>query len=160
MSHEAMIRGLKDNLEVLENLVDSIPESQLSLKRGRGVWSIYEHVNHLALVQLMLFRRLELFVKEEKPEIKPYIPDQKSESIRSQNKPIGDLVAIFTKGRARQIELIDSSEPDLWSKSASHPEYTLYTFEILVRHILLHDGFHMYRIEELWLAKDAYLTEM
>jgi len=160
MTHEALIRGLKANLEVLENLVDSIPESQLSVKRGRDVWSIYEHVNHLAVVQLMLFERLELFVKEQRPEIKPYIPDQKSESIHSQNKTIGDLLAIFAKWRTRQIELIETGESELWSKSASHPEYVLYTFEILVRHILLHDGFHMYRIEESWLAKDAYLTEM
>ena len=108
----------------------------------------------------MLFKRLELFVKEEKPEIKPYIPDQKSESSRSGNKPIRDLVAAFAKWRKRQLELIESCEPKMWSKTARHPEYTLYTFEILVRHILLHDGFHMYRIEELWLAKDAYLTDM
>lgn len=160
MTHEALIQGLRANPEVLENLIDCIPEPQLSVKRGRDVWSIYEHVNHLAQVQLMLFTRLELFVKEAKPEIKPYMPDQKSESIRSQNKTIGDLLAIFAKWRTSQIELIETCEPDLWSKSASHPEYTLYTFEILVRHILLHDGFHMYRIEELWLAKDAYLTEM
>ena len=160
MTHEALVRCLKVNLEVLENLVGSVPEPQLSVNRGVGIWSIYEHVNHLAHVQRMLFERLELFVKEKKPEIKPYIPDQKSESIRSQNKTIGELLAIFAKWRKRQIELIETCEPDLWSKSASHPEYTLYTFEILVRHILLHDGFHMYRIEELWLAKDAYLTEM
>jgi uncharacterized damage-inducible protein DinB len=160
MTHEALMWGLKANLEVLENLIDCIPESQLAVKRGVGIWSIYEHVNHLALVQHMLFGRLELFVKEDKPEIKPYIPDQKSESNRSKNKPIRDQVAFFSKWRTRQIELIETCEPDLWSKTASHPEYTLYTLEILVRHILLHDGFHMYRIEELWLAKDAYLTEM
>ena len=98
--------------------------------------------------------------KEEKPEIRPYVPDRRSESSRSSNKPIRDVVAVFVKWRERQLELIESCEPELWSKPANHPEYTLYTFEILVRHILLHDGFHMYRIEELWLAKDAYLTNM
>ena len=160
MSHEALIQGLKANIGVLENLLASIPESQLFVNRGEGVWSIYEHVNHLALVQPMVFKRLELFVKEEKPEIVPYVPDRKNEGSRSKKKPIKDLMAAFAEWRERQIELIESYKPELWSKIANHPEYTLYTFEILVRHILLHDGFHMYRIEELWLVKDAYLTDM
>jgi hypothetical protein len=155
-----LIRGLKANIEVLANMVAAITESRLLVNRGKGVWSIYEHVNHLALVQPILSERLELFVKEEKPEIEPYVPDQKSESSRSGNRPIKDLVSAFAKWRERQIELIESCKPGLWSKPAKHPEYTLYTFEILVRHILLHDGFHMYRIEELWLAKDPYLTDM
>ncbi len=160
MSHEALIQGLKANIEVLENMVASIPESQLFVNRGEGVWSIYEHIDHLALVQPMVFKRLELFVKEEKPEIVPYVPDQESESSRPKKKSIKDLTAVFSEWRKRQIELIESCEPELWSKIANHPEYTLYTFEILVRHILLHDGFHLYRIEELWLVKDAYLTDM
>jgi len=27
----------------------------------------------------------------------------------------------------------------------------------LERHILMHDHWHMYRMEELWLTRDAYL---
>jgi hypothetical protein len=38
--------------------------------------------------------------------------------------------------------------------------YAQYGFKILVRHILLQASFHLYRMEELWLARDEYLTEM
>ena len=33
-----------------------------------------------------------------------------------------------------------------------------YDFEILVRHIALHDGTHLYRMEELWLMTDQALA--
>ena len=34
-----------------------------------------------------------------------------------------------------------------------------YNFEIVLNHILFHDYWHMYRIEELWLTKDEYLSK-
>ena len=47
-----------------------------------------------------------------------------------------------------------------WQKTATHPEYAQYSFYILVRHILMHDHWHMYRMEELWLTRDEYLTQL
>ncbi|MDA1119365.1 MAG: hypothetical protein O2887_02525 [Bacteroidetes bacterium] len=52
-----------------------------------------------------------------------------------------------------------SFENDLWSKTAVHPEFNKYSHYILLRHAMMHDHFHMYRIEELWLTKDEYLKK-
>lgn len=43
------------------------------------------------------------------------------------------------------------------SRSARHPEYTLYTPYVMLRHMMMHDYLHMYRIEELWLTRPEYL---
>ena len=57
----------------------------------------------------------------------------------------------------RLLDLIREAPPDLWDKNATHPEYGIYTPEIMIRHIMIHDYLHMYRIEELWLTKPEYL---
>ena len=44
-----------------------------------------------------------------------------------------------------------------WTRKAKHKEYIEYTPYIMLRHILMHDHFHMYRIEELWLTTDEFL---
>jgi len=57
-------------------------------------------------------------------------------------------------------ELIASLPETVWEKRAVHLEFEFYTAGILVRHISMHDCWHMYRIEELWITKDEFLTEV
>jgi hypothetical protein len=158
--HEELIQGLKFGPKILGDFVTEIPEAKLHNKRGDGFWSLYEHVEHLAIVQLMLYKRLERFVKEERPEFVPYFPDKHEEKKEKKIKPIAEIMSTYTRWRDKQVMLIESGGGKLWEKTAIHPEYERYGFKILVRHILLHDSFHLYRMEELWLSKDEYLTEM
>lgn len=160
MSCEALIRGLKLGPKVLEDFVADIPESELHVKRGEGFWSLYEHAEHLGIVQLMLHKRLERFVKEQRPEFVPYFPDEKEQPKEKKVKPVAELLLFYSRWRQKQVELIEHGGEALWEKEAIHPEYKRYGFKILVRHILLHDYSHLYRMEELWLTRDEYLTEM
>jgi uncharacterized damage-inducible protein DinB len=157
-AHEELIEGLKIGPKILEDFVSGIPEAQLHRRRREGFWSLYEHAEHLAIVQLMLYKRLERFVKEERPEFVPYFPDEQEEKKEKKIKPIADILSSFARWRDKQVKLIESGDAALWEKTAIHPEYEQYGFKILVRHILLHDSFHLYRMEELWLSKDEYLS--
>jgi hypothetical protein len=159
-AHEELIEGLKLGPKILRDFVTEIPEAKLHNRRGDGFWSLYQHVEHLAIVQLMLYKRLERFVKEERPEFVPYFPDKEKEKKERKSKPIAEIVSSYTRWRDMQVKLIESGGGKLWEKTAIHPEYEQYGFKILVRHILLHDSFHLYRMEELLLSKDEYLTEM
>ena len=59
-ARQAIIEGLKLGPGILEDFVYGISPEQLQRKRGEGFWSLYEHVEHLALTQLMLYKGLEL----------------------------------------------------------------------------------------------------
>ncbi len=159
-ARRSLIEGLKLGPGILEDFVSGIPEGQLHRKRGKGFWSLYEHTEHLALTQLMLHKRLERFVKEEHPEFVPYFPDKEGEKKEKEIKAVADILSMYRRWRDKQVQLIEGGGAALWKKTATHPEYEQYSFKILVRHILLHDSFHLYRMEELWLARDEYLTEM
>lgn len=160
MKNQELIDALGLNAVILENFVRQIPEAKLHLKRGEGFWTVYEHVHHLALVQPVMYKRIRMFKNEERPVIKPYFPDKEDVQERSVKRPGEELIRTFTDWRTKQTDLVRSCGPEVWEKTGVHPEYDQYSLEIVLRHVLAHDGWHMYRMEELWLAKDEYLTKM
>jgi len=155
-----LIEGLKRSGSILAEFVKTIPAAKMNLRRGGGFWTIAEHVSHLAQVQTMLLDRLQRFMDEDRPEFVPYIPGDDEVDSRLTPMELDAALETFTRRRRQQIELLDGADRADWQKDASHPEYEQYSLYILVRHILMHDHWHMYRMEELWLTRDAYLTKL
>lgn len=154
MKNEMIVEALKLNAEVLSGFIKSIPEEAM-MKRRKDFWTIYEHLDHLASAQAMLCGRIENFIQEEKPVVKPYNPADKP--VIKKMRTITKLLEDFSKLRAKQVVLLEGCADDVWGKTAQHPQYSEYNFETMVRHILFHDGSHMYRMEELWLLKDEFI---
>ena len=155
-----ILEGLKRSHSILTEFVVSIPEDLLYRKRGDGFWSIAEHVNHLADVQPMLGDRIRRFLEEDRPEFIPFFPDEDESQPETVQIDVAAVLAEFDRGRKDQLELLHKATPADWEKTATHPEYEQYSLMILVRHIFMHDHWHMYRMEELWLTRDEYLTDL
>jgi hypothetical protein len=156
-----LLEGLRGTPRILGNFVKTIPGSKLDVRRGDGFWTIAEHVSHLAQVQPMLLARIERFINEEHPEFKPYLPEKGEEEPAT--PPRMSMTAAldhFAEYRGKQLLLLEKTEDATWKKTATHPEYESYSLYILARHVLMHDHWHMYRMEELWLTRDSYLTKI
>ncbi len=109
----------------------------------------------------MLYARLVRFRDEDHPDFEPYLPDpQAPPTPRPETADAAAALAAFTERREKMLSRIATYPLAIWQKSGSHREYTHYTAFGLLRHILLHDHWHMYRIEELWLTRDEFLTEL
>ena len=156
-----LIEGLKRSPAILSEFVKGIPDSKLDLRRGDGFWTIAEHVSHLAQVQPMLLERIKRFTTEERPEFIPYLPgEDENEPDTPDRMDMEAALGQFATVRNQQLVVLEDADEDVWLREGKHPEYDRYTPYILARHLLMHDHWHMYRIEELWLTKDAYLTTM
>jgi len=156
-----LLSGLKAAPKILREFIVAIPEEKRMLRRGEGFWTIAEHVSHLAEVQPMLLQRFRRFMEEEQPEFVPFIPGKAGEEAEARAcMDIAAALQQFAECRAQQLLLLEKSEGVCWQKTAVHPEYDQYSLAIFTRHVFMHDYWHMYRIEELWLAKDAYLTQL
>lgn len=156
-----ILTGLKQAPRILAAFAASIPAARLDFRRGKGFWTAAEHVSHLTEVQPMLLERLQRFMAEDHPEFIPYLPDSDQEE--PPLPPRMEMAAAleqFTQTREKQLALLESADERTWQKTATHPEYEHYSLYILARHILMHDFWHMYRMEELWLTRDAYLTTL
>jgi hypothetical protein len=158
---QSLLMALRQTPKILSELVKSLPQERMDVRRGAGFWTIDEHISHLAQVQPMLLKRLERFMNEDHPEFVPYLPDKANEEPGAP-PCISAASALdqFKYYRDKQLQLLETADDVTWQKTATHPEYELYSFHILVRHILTHDYWHMYRMEELWLTRDAYLTKL
>jgi uncharacterized damage-inducible protein DinB len=158
---EALLAGLRGAPVILSAFVGSIPEEQLDRRRGEGFWTLAEHLSHLALVQPMLLERLHWFQREEHPEFIPFLPGQGEEEPATPPRlTMSAALDQFTRYREQQLALLQTADEATWGREGTHPEYERYSLAILVRHILMHDHWHMYRMEELWLTRDAFLTRL
>lgn len=159
---EALVDTLSGAHVILAGLIRAIPGDRLNVRRKPHFWTIREHVAHLAEVQPMLTGRLERFRDEVEPNFTPYIPSDGPPPAEVASPPLSvdTALAQFASLRAAQVELIKSLPEAVWAKRGIHPEYEHYTPAILVRHIAMHDHWHMYRIEELWITRDEFLTEV
>lgn len=156
-----LLEALRRSPKILSQFVQSIPESRLDLRRGEGFWTIAEHCSHLAQVQPMLLKRFERFLTEDQPEFVPFVPGgSKEEAAPPPRMSMESALDQFARCRAGQLLLLESADDCTWKKTATHPEYEEYSLYLLTRHILMHDYWHMYRMEELWLTRDAYLTRL
>jgi len=156
-----LLEGLRRTPKILSEFVKTIPEGKMDLRRGEGFWTVAEHVSHLAQVQPMLLDRFQRFINEDHPEFVPYIPGNgKDEPDTPPRMNMTAALEQFAQYRNKQLELLESANDIIWRRTATHPEYENYSLYILTRHTLMHDYWHMYRIEELWLTRDAYLTRL
>lgn len=152
-----LLDGLRRSINILSAFVIALPEDKLNRRRGAGFWTVAEHLSHLAQVQLMLLERLKRFLDEDRPKFVPYIPGDAEEEEKPPEMDMNAALAEFARCRQQQLALLEKADDAAWQKTAIHPEYDLYTLYILTRHILMHDHWHMYRMEQLWLTKDAFL---
>lgn len=153
----AVLRGLEDSPAILAAMVLEIPKDKLHVQRRPGFWSLAEHVAHLAQVQPVLVERVRRILSEDNPEFVPFFPAKNDAAKDPPVPPVADSLERFKSGRAAILELLRQAAPADWRRPARHPEYESYGLAILARHILMHDHWHMYRMEEVWLTRDSYL---
>lgn len=142
--------------EMIETYLKNIPEEFLDKKRNEDSWTIREHLYHIVNVQEMLYQRLLKIRDEENPVITPYFPENETERAELY-KSLEEAFLFFKKMREKQILLIKQLQESDFAKEATHGEYIRYNIPIILNHMIFHEYWHMYRIEELWLAKEEYI---
>ncbi len=149
-----IISTLKNLPTLIKGYLKQIPQEELDIKRN-DAWTIREHFYHIVGVQQMLYERILKIKNDFNPVIKPYFP-AKEDEMRNKFNSCDEAVTKYIELRNKQISVIEQLTPDELDKKAEHPQYIEYSMLILLNHIIFHDYWHMYRIEEIWLTKDEY----
>jgi hypothetical protein len=151
---EHILSCLEKTPEILAGLLSDIPGELLKARRIESAWSIHEHACHIATGDRIGFLdRLDQFLNEECPVFAP---------LSGESFPPDHLIKMdleqalngFLKDRAELAQRMKSLDESLWEKEGKHPEYVRFTPYIMLRHRLMHDHLHLYRIEELWLTRE------
>jgi hypothetical protein len=155
MGDRHLVAALRNNVGILRGLVGAMSPEAVE-RRIKDYWTVLEHLEHLVLTQAMLLGRMEQFLAEERPTMKPYTPGEASPATKGAAVLLDEFAAL----RERQAALVEKAPEATWKKRGEHPEYREYGFEILVRHTVLHDSYHMCRMEDLWIMKPENIREL
>ena len=153
-SIDALIEALERAPAVVVPLVRQANLDVLKRRPAPGEWSIHENAVHLAEVHPLFFRRLDLMLRENDPEITSYDPGRDEPEDALLKLDLEDALRRFADDRARLVDRLRTLTPAQWMRTARHEEYNAYSIFIMFRHLALHDFDHAYRIEELLLSKD------
>lgn len=158
-----MIQPIASALETLRTLpavvepwFRAIPSDRLDARRRPDAWTLREHLYHVAGVQRLLLGRMVLLRDAPTPEVVPYFP-QNEPALGERFPSVDAAFAEYHARRNEQMALLQAVAPAVWNKPAVHPEYERYDLGLVVHHMVFHEYWHFYRMEELWLTRDAYL---
>lgn len=154
---QAKLEVLKQTPFLLVELLEQIDPAVLKTRRIPNKWSIHEHACHLASMDALFIARFQLFRQEVQPVIKSHLPPPEGSPRSLMDMDLKDTLQQFFTRRKELTDLVSTFLPADWEKHAQHDKYFDYTPGIMLRHLMLHDHYHMYRIEQLWLTKDDYL---
>ena len=158
-STKIIISHLAQGPALLRDLLNSIPKERYKERRLPGRWTIHEHACHLSEVDSMMYDRLLTFKNADYPVFEPFLPGTNVGDAHLIDLDLEECLRRFEKMRGKTVELAGTLSPEDWRKEATHPEYEYYTAKILLRHMLMHDNLHMYRMEQLWLTREAFLLD-
>lgn len=153
-SPAAVVMALANAPDVIVPLVREVPRDVVMKRPAPGKWSAHEHACHLADVHPLFFERLELMMKEERPRIAAYHPEEALAPDALMKMDLDEALERFTEDRRRIVARLKELAPADWLRAADHEEYDRYSIFVMFRHLALHDYLHAYRIEELLLKKD------
>jgi uncharacterized damage-inducible protein DinB len=151
-----LLENLRNGPYLLQELVEKIPAEKRRWHAHPEKWCIHAHACHLVQVQALFLDRMDRFLKEENPVFVPYFPEEDRGEDGLHAMALGPSLQTFHDSRQQLLEKAQDVPASFWTKPASHPEYRLYSPHIMLRHVMMHDYFHMYRIEDLWITQDGY----
>ena len=146
---ETILNALKETPRLLKELITEIDPELYKEKIIKGKWSIHEHATHVAVGDIYGFqKRLRDFKQKENPTFEPLSGDNFDKDFFIEldlNKSLNNFFEI----RQTTIELAKAFNKNDWNKLAIHPEYKTYSPYIMLRHLLMHDHTHLYKIEDM-----------
>jgi DinB superfamily len=161
---EQLLRKLRSSCEEYVAAVAAIPEARASRKPEDGGWSILECAEHVALVELGLFRRITsqaTTLREETGRHREalYLAHALDRSRKlaapEPARPAGrfatleEAAAAFAKHRDRTISWVETCGENLRLRSLEHPALgTMNAYECLIL-MALHPLRHLQQMREL-----------
>lgn len=146
---DTILDALGETPRLLNELISEISPELYRKDIIPGKWSIHEHATHIAVGDIYGFqKRLEAFKSKDQPVFEPLSGDNFDKNFFIEldlEKSIHEFIEI----RKTTIELAREFDSNDWDKQAVHPEYKIYTPYIMLRHLLMHDHNHLYKIEDM-----------
>ena len=149
-----LILALETAPGVIIPLIREVPPQIIKRRPSPAKWSAYEHAIHLTQSDAPFLARLDMILSTPSPFIKTIVNSPEDEAGAMLDIDLDDSLDRYVRERAALVERLKKLSPDEWRKTAVHEAFDHYSVFIMFRHVLNHEMFHAYRIEELLLKND------
>ncbi len=126
-----------------------LSESQFHAVPVLGEWSIHEVVIHLGDSETFGFERLRKTIAEEKPTLQVYDEDAWARNLSYQRQERHFALALFSAQRRSTAALLRTLSPEIWRRTAVHPERGEISLYDIFMTYLEHGEIHLAQIEQL-----------
>jgi uncharacterized damage-inducible protein DinB len=153
MKYPAVIDALRRAPLIIIPMVQEAPAAILKKRPAPGKWSIHEHMCHLAHVHQLFMSRLDVMLRDPRPTIAPYFPDEQDADDFLLEMDLDEAMRRYDADREILVSRLERLNDADWERAADHDEYVRYSVLIMFRHLALHDFLHGYRIEQILLER-------
>ena len=150
----ALIAALENAPRVIIPLIREVPPELLKRRPSPTKWSAHEHACHLSGTDGPFRARLDLILSTPAPFIKSIVNSPEIESGALLSVDLDESLERYVRERASLVKRLKELSAEDWQRTAEHEAFSHYSVWIMFRHLLNHEMFHAYRIEELLLKKD------
>jgi DinB family protein len=117
-------------------------------KPGVGKLSLLEHMTHMLDMERDVFAvRLRRVLEEEDPALDPVDQEHSVDESRYAGRTFAELMEEWETLRRANVELVERTGPDEWSRPVRHPDLGKATFADVVQRWSRHDADHLRQIE-------------
>ena len=150
----ALIAALENAPGIIIPLIREVPPRYLKRRPGPTKWSAHEHACHLSTSDGPFLARLDAMLSAPAPYIKSMLPSPEEEAGALLSVDLDEALDRYVRERAGLVKRLKALSMEDWQRTAVHEAFSHYSVWIMFRHLLNHEMFHAYRIEELLLKKD------
>jgi len=126
-----------------------LSESQMHAIPTSGEWSIHEVVIHLGDSETFGFERLRKTIAEHKPTLQVYDEDAWARNLSYQRQERHYALALFSAQRRSTAALLRMLPPEVWERTALHPERGEISLYDIFTIYLEHGEIHLAQIEHI-----------
>ena len=149
-----LIAALENAPGVIIPLIREVPPQFLKRRPSPTKWSAHEHACHISTGDGLFLARLDLMLANPAAFIRSVMPSPEEESGALLSVDLDEALDRYVIERGSLVKRLKELSVEDWQRTAEHEAFSHYSVWIMFRHLLNHEMFHAYRIEELLLKKD------
>jgi enterochelin esterase-like enzyme len=151
---QAVLAILEGTPVLLRSSLDAIPEPARKRRLIPGQWSAHERVIHLASIHPVFALRLERMLAEDHPRLDSWTPSHQEGEDGLLDADLHAALDRFERERGAIVTRLRGLPEEAWARTADHPDYADFSVLSMFRQLAVHDGLHLYRIEQARSRRD------
>jgi uncharacterized damage-inducible protein DinB len=135
---------LATQLEMLDTFLDGVDAGLAEIPPDDGGWSARENVAHLARHAHIFLERMDRILREDRPNLGTYRPDQDPEWPAWRRLPLDEARRRLGAARARLLAWVDGLSDEQRARVGVHPTFGPWEVHRWLEFALLHEAHHLY----------------